>query len=61
MHVEPAGSCWSASLHRGVDNFLGLKGGGVANKVKTEELQFGSMGRVLEGEAKNFDWCKRAN
>ena len=45
-----------ASLHRGVDNFLGLGGG--ANKGKTEELQFGSTGRVLEGEAKNFDWCK---
>ena len=48
-----------ASLHRGVDNFLRLGGG--ANKVKTEKLQFGSMGRVLEGETKNFDSCKRAN
>ena len=38
---------------RGVDNFLGLGGGG-ANKVKTKELQFGSRGRVRGAEAKIF-------
>ena len=40
--------------NRGVDNFLGLGGGG-ANKVKTKELQFGSRGRVWPPPARSAE------
>ena len=37
---------------RGVDNFLGLRGGGGgANEVKTKELQFRSRRKVQAGHA----------
>ena len=58
-------SCQAIILYhaRGVDNFLGLGGGGGrgegANKVKTKELQFGSRGRVQEGNiAPSCTKCK---